>query len=182
MSVQLLQAGERVIHPVYGFGVVEGMITRDQAGQAMDYYNVRLSAGSMLTVPVSRAKSLGLRLIVNTLASIVNCLRSPAQPLSDNDRQRVLELKARWQAPEPTALAGAVRDLLNRRRTNHLTPSDKKWLTLACERLSTEASLVDSIDQFRASSAIQQEIDRIQTSSSSASISNPAHSQRNKHK
>ena len=70
MSVQLLHAGERVIHPVYGFGVVEGMSTRDQAGQAMDYYNVRLSAGSMLTVPVSRAESLGLRLIVNSLASI----------------------------------------------------------------------------------------------------------------
>jgi RNA polymerase-interacting CarD/CdnL/TRCF family regulator len=52
---------------------------------------------------------------------------------------------------------------LDRRRTNHLTPSDKKWLTLACERLSTEAALVDSIDQFRASTVIQQEIDLLQT-------------------
>jgi RNA polymerase-interacting CarD/CdnL/TRCF family regulator len=169
-----------VIHPVYGFGVVEGTITRDQAGQAMDYYNVRLSAGSMLTVPVSRAASLGLRLIVNSLASIVRCLRSPAQPLSDNDRQRVLELKARWQAPEPTALAGAVRDLLDRRRIGHLTPSDKKWLTLACERLSTEAALVDSIEQFQASAAIQQEIDLLQTRELTTPALGRLRSQRNK--
>ena len=171
-----------MIHPVYGFGVVEGMSTRDQAGQAMDYYNVRLSAGSMLTVPVSRAESLGLRLIVNSLASIVRCLRSPAQPLSDNDRQRVLELKARWQASEPTALAGAVRDLLNRRRTNHLTPSDKKWMTLACERLSTEAALVDSIDEFQASTAIQQEIHRLQVRDLPTPAPDPVHQQRGKHR
>ncbi len=173
-----------MVHPMYGFGIVEGITRHDQLGQAIDYYLIRLSAGGVLTVPVSRAESLGLRLIVNSLASIVDCLRSPVHPLSDNDRQRVLELKARWQAPEPTALAGAVRDLLHRRRTGRLTPSDKKWLTHACERLSAEAALVDSIDKFQASTAIQQEIDRLQARATSTPVpmSDRARPQRSKNR
>ena len=158
MSFQRLQPGDRVSHPMYGFGVVEGVTTLDQGGQATDFYSVRLSKASMLSVPVDRAEALGLRLIVNSLATVVARLRAPARPLPDNDRQRVVELKACWQAPQPAALAEAVRDLMGRSRAHRLTPGDKRWLTSACERLSAEAALVDAIDLFKAQAAIQHEI------------------------
>jgi len=156
MRANLLQAGDRVYHPMYGFGVVESLTARDQA----NYYGIRLSDGTVLSVPVTRAETLGLRPVVNGLASIVAGLRSTARPLPDDDRQRAIELKARWQAPQPAALTQAVRDLLSRSRTSHLTPADKKWLTNACERLSTEAAWVDAIDLREARTAIQQEIER----------------------
>jgi RNA polymerase-interacting CarD/CdnL/TRCF family regulator len=182
MSIMVLRSGDRVLHPMYGFGVVEGLITSDKAGQKTDYYGIRLSEGhgAMLSVPVARAEALGLRLIINGLATIVACLRSPAHPLPDNDRQRLLELKACWQAPEPTALTRAVRDLLNRRHTRRLTPADKKWLAHACERLSTEAALVDSIGQIQAQTAIQQEIDRLLPSKTSTPAPDRTPLQRNK--
>jgi RNA polymerase-interacting CarD/CdnL/TRCF family regulator len=109
-------------------------------------------------VPVDRAEALGLRRIVNGLATVVAWLRAPARPLPDNDRQRVVELKACWQAPQPAALAEAVRDLMGRSRAHRLTPGDKRWLTSACERLSAEAALVDAIDLFKAQAAIEHEI------------------------
>jgi len=158
MSFQQLQPGDRISHPMYGLGVVEGMTTLDQAGQATDFYRVRLSRGSMLTVPVDRAQALGLRLVVNGLAITVACLRDSMRPLPDNDRERVVQLQACWQAPQPAALAGAVRDLMGRSRTRRLTPGDKRWLASACERLSAEAALVDAIDLFQARAAIQQEV------------------------
>jgi len=163
MSFQRLQPGDRISHPMYGLGVVEGVTTFDQDGRATDFYRVRLSRGDMLTVPVERAQTLGLRRIVNGLAAIVDCLRSPMRPLSDNDRERVIELKACWQAPQPAAVAQAVRDLMGRGRTHRLTPNDKRWLVNACERLSAEAALVDAIDLFRARAAIQQEIDLLKS-------------------
>jgi RNA polymerase-interacting CarD/CdnL/TRCF family regulator len=163
MSFQRLQSGDRISHPMYGLGVVEGVTTFDQDGRATDFYNVRLSRGDLLTVPVDRAEGLGLRLTVNSLARVVACLRSPAHTLSDNDRDRVVELKACWHAPQAAALTEAVRDLMGRSRTHRLTPNDKRWLTNACERLSAEAASVDAIDLFQARAAIQQEIDLLKS-------------------
>ena len=163
MSVERLKAGDQVFHPMYGFGVVEGLTTRDQSGQTANYYGVRLSAGGVLTVPVVRAEAVGLRRVVNSLKMVVTSLHSPAHPLPDNDRQRIVELKARWQSPQPGALAEAVRDLLARSRTRSLTPADKKWLSTACERLSDEAARVDAIDLAEARTAIQREVDRLKS-------------------
>jgi RNA polymerase-interacting CarD/CdnL/TRCF family regulator len=163
MSVERLRAGDQVFHPMYGFGIVEGMTTRNQSGQPSDYYGVRLSDGGMLSVPVARAQALGLRRVVNSLATIVACLHTPAHSLPDNDRQRISLLKEHWQSPEPAALAQAVRDLLGRSRVRSLTPGDKKWLTSACERLSAEASLVDEIDLAEARAVIQREVDQLKS-------------------
>jgi RNA polymerase-interacting CarD/CdnL/TRCF family regulator len=163
MSFQRLLPGDRVSHPMYGFGVVEGVTTFDQRGRTTDFYNIRLSQASMLTVPVDRAEALGLRRIVNGLATIAAWLRAPAHPLPDNDRARVIELKASWQAPQPAALAHAVRDLLGRGRTHRLTPNDKRWLADACERMSAEAALVDAIELFQARAAIQHEIELLKS-------------------
>jgi RNA polymerase-interacting CarD/CdnL/TRCF family regulator len=163
MSFQRLQTGDRISHPVYGLGVVEGLTSFDQSGRATDFYSVRLSKGGLLTVPVDRAEGLGLRLIVNSLKTIVACLRAPGRPLSDNDRERVVELKACWHAPEPAAVTEAVRDLMGRSRTHRLTPNDKRWLADACERLSAEAATVDAIDLFQARAAIQKEVDLLKS-------------------
>jgi RNA polymerase-interacting CarD/CdnL/TRCF family regulator len=161
MGIEQLKVGDQVFHPMYGFGVVEGTITRDQSGQAADYYGVRLSVGGVLSVPVARAKMVGLRRVVNGLKNVAVYLRSPAHPLPDNDRQRVVELKARWQSPQPQALAEAVRDLLARSHSRSLTPADKKWLNSACERLSNEAARVDAIDVTEARAVIQREMDHL---------------------
>ena len=163
MSSKRLQPGDRVSHPVYGFGVVEGVTTFDQGGRTTDFYNVRLSQASVLTVPVDRAEALGLRRIVNGLATIVPWLRAPAHALPDNDRARVVDLRASWLAPQPAALAHAVRDLMGRSHTHRLTPNDKRWLTEACERMSAEAALVDAIELFQARAAIQHEIELLKS-------------------
>ncbi len=164
MSARPLRSGDRVFHPVYGFGVIEGMTTRDLSGTSTDYYGVRLSTGGVLSVPVARADSVGLRRVVNSLKAISTCLHSQALPLPDDARQRAAELSSRWQAPQPAALAEAVRDLLIRSHSRTLTPSDKRWLASACERLSAEAALVDAITLEEARVAIQREIDRLKAS------------------
>lgn len=161
MSFQRLQPGDRISHPTYGLGVVEGTTTFDQDGRATEFYSVRLTKASLLTVPVDRAQALGLRLIVNGLAAVAACLRTPMHPLPDNDRERFIWLKACWRAPQPEALAEGVRDLMGRSRTYRLTPADKRWLVSASERMSAEAALVDAIDVFRAREAVQQEIDSL---------------------
>ncbi len=159
MSFQRLQPGDRISHPTYGLGVVEGTTTFDQDGRATEFYSVRLTKESLLTVPVDHAEALGLRLIVNGLAAIVACLHTPTHSLPDNDRERLIWLRTCWHASEPRAVAEAVRDLMGRSRTHRLTPADKRWLVNASERMSAEAALVDAIDVLQAREEIQREID-----------------------
>lgn len=161
MSVQRLQPGDKVSHPVYGLGVIEQVTWLDQDSQATEVYNIRISRQAMLTVPVERAEAIGLRLAVNGMAQIARCLRAAAQPLPSDARERMTELHTRGQAVRSDSLARTVCDLLGHGRTYRLTPADKRWLQQACDRLSSEAALVDSIDPFKARALIQQEVDLI---------------------
>jgi RNA polymerase-interacting CarD/CdnL/TRCF family regulator len=164
MSPHLFQPGDRVFHPTYGLGVIEALTTRGEADQKIEYYGVRLADAAILSVPIDRAEALGLRRIVNGLTAILTCLRSRAQSLPRDGRQRAMELKARSSSPQPDALTQAVRDLLGRSRPQDLTPADKRWLSSACERLSAEAALVDAISLDEARRAIQLEVDRLRSS------------------
>jgi CarD family transcriptional regulator len=163
MTDATLQAGDEVIHPRYGFGVVEALQAHDHDGAPVQYYEVQLSAGGVLSVPVDQAGALGLRRLVNGVATTLAVIKGDAVPLPEHPRMRNAELNARWQSPEPTALAAAVRDLLGHARQFGLKSVEQQWLTRACERLGAEAARVDGITLASARSAITREVTRLKT-------------------
>lgn len=172
MSKEIIDVGEPVFHPRYGFGVIESM-AGDAALHLSDnnreepvegYYNIRLTQGGSLFVPVHRAEGLGLRRLENGLAAVQDCLASPAEGLPENGRERLGELRFRSQARQPGALAQAVRDLLHERK-GRLTNGEKTWLDNSCERLITEAALVDQIPVAEARAAIRKAVDRLAAAS-----------------
>ncbi|MER3514233.1 MAG: hypothetical protein C4310_07450, partial [Chloroflexota bacterium] len=57
MSADLLRPGEPVVHPLFGLGVIEGVMTRSQKGQATDYYTIRLAGDGLLSLPVAQAEA-----------------------------------------------------------------------------------------------------------------------------
>ena len=158
-----LRPGDPIFHPRHGFGAIQGLTRRDPAqplqevaaGQdAQDYYVIQLSDGGTLLVPVHRAVSVGLRRLTNSVAAILTAFHAPAVSLPDDHRTRAAALRARAQSTEPSALADSVRDLLAQSRGRTLSASEKAWLDKSCERLSTEAALVDRIPQGKARAAI----------------------------
>jgi RNA polymerase-interacting CarD/CdnL/TRCF family regulator len=163
MGIEELQAGDRVYHPRYGFGVVENLVQRHSVAVVLDgvlsqleeYYEIMLQEGGSLLVPAARANDLGLRRLTNGLSVIEGCLRSQAEGLPEKTRDRVSALRARSQDPEPTALPHAVRDLVAQSHGRELTASEKSWLDKACERLITEVALVDEISTSEARVAIE---------------------------
>ena len=125
----MLAPGDLIFHPRHGFGTISGMTRRDPirpiqdvvvsdgvTDLAQDYYDIQLTNGGTLLVPVNRAKRVGLRLLTNGLDAITMCLQSPAQSLSGDARERAAELWARGQVGEPTALAASVRDMVTQSR------------------------------------------------------------------
>ena len=163
----MLGPGDLIFHPHHGFGTISGLTRRDPLHPIEDvvtsegvsdpgqhYYEIQLMDGGTLLVPVSRAEHVGLRLLTNGVDAIMICLHSPAESLPADARKRAAELWARGQIGEPTALAASVRDMLAQSHGRTLTASEKAWLDKSCERLSTEAALVDRISRSQAHAAI----------------------------
>jgi RNA polymerase-interacting CarD/CdnL/TRCF family regulator len=162
-----LQPGDPIFHPKYGFGTIHSLTRRDrvhpiqepdsaepESDRAEDYYDIHLERGGTLLVPISRAASVGLRRLSDGLEVVKAGLRSPAQTLPANFRQRAAALRLREQLAEPAALAHSVRDLLAQARARTLSEGEKTWLDKSCQRLSTEAALVDHISMSEARAAI----------------------------
>jgi len=170
----MLGPGDLIFHPRNGFGTIRGLTRRnpflpsqegvansDVSGQAQDYYDIQLTAGGTLLVPVDHAKRVGLRRLTNGVDAITNCLRSPAQSLPSDARQRATELWSRSQLDEPTALAASVRDMVTQSRGRTLSATEKEWLNKSCERLSIEAALVDRIPRSQAQAAIWEAVNQL---------------------
>jgi RNA polymerase-interacting CarD/CdnL/TRCF family regulator len=166
--------GDLIFHPTQGFGTMSGLTRRDPLhpiqnvvasegvpDQAEDYYDIQLMDGGTLLVPVSRAERVGLRLLTNGVDAITICLHAPAQGLPGDARKRAAELSARGQIGEPTAVAAAVRDMLAQSRGRTHTASEKAWLDKSCERLITEAALVDHISKSQARAMIWEVVNRL---------------------
>ena len=169
----MLGPGDLIFHPRHGFGTISGMTRRDPLHPIQDgasegvsdetqaYYDIQLMDGGTLLVPVSREARVGLRLLTNGVDAITLCLNSPAASLPADARKRAAELWARGQIGEPTALAASVRDMLAQSHGRTLTASEKGWLDKSCERLSTEAALVDRISRSQAHAAIWEVVNQL---------------------
>jgi len=167
LSNDLLRPGDPIFHPRVGFGTIHSLTRRDridptqeptsaggESDRAEDYYDIRLEKGGTLLVPISRAESVGLRRLTGGIEAVKAGLYSPAQSLPDNFRERATVLRQREQLAEPAALAHSVRDMLAQSRGRTLSAGEKTWLDKSCQRLSTEAALVDHISLFEAQTAI----------------------------
>lgn len=163
----LLEPGTPVFHPKYGFGTIHTLTRHDRShpidnptaaeaasDRTEDYYDIDLEGGGTLLVPAHRAETLGLRRLTNGVEAVKASLHSPAESLPANFRERASVLRAREQTAEPAALAYSVRDLLAQSRGRTLSASEKAWLDKSCQRLSTEAALVDHISVYEARAAI----------------------------
>lgn len=171
-----LGPGDPIFHPKYGFGTVHGLTRRDRvhpiqeptaveaaSDRTEDYYDIHLAQGGTLLVPIRRAENVGLRRLSGGLEAVKMGLRSPAQTLPTTFRARAAALRLREQLAEPAELVHSVRDMLAQGRDHTLSAGEKAWLDKSCQRLSTEAALVDHISVFEARAAIWAVIHELST-------------------
>jgi RNA polymerase-interacting CarD/CdnL/TRCF family regulator len=132
-------------------------------GKTEEYYEIELVEGGLLQVPVDRAEGVGLRRASNGIEEVEASLRSDAESLPDEARERAAVLRTREQLLEPEALANCVRDLLAQSRGRTLSSGERTWLEKACLRLSEEAALVDRVSLIEARSAIWAVVTELRT-------------------
>ena len=105
--------GDTVVHPQYGVGHVTKLEDREfEPGKSRRYYQVSMSGGSTIWVPVDRADT-ALRKVArkSELARCREILTSHPLPLTQDGRVRQSELVARLKSCTLAAQCEVVRDL-----------------------------------------------------------------------
>ena len=139
-----MEIGDRVLHPRYGIGVIDGIETRVQDGEPRKYYVIPKPAlSSTIFVPVDSADEVGLRPVSSpdVLKKALKILSGEAEDCESAAGLRDLS----WT--DPLELARAIRHQLSEPKSRYPKVSEQHQLKRAKKLLVEELSEVLGISE-----------------------------------
>lgn len=155
----MFSVGDKVVHPMHGAGVIEGVV-KEKVGTALqEYYVFKMSVGGLvLKIPVATSHMVGLRSIVDADAAQELLCAIPALEVDivTNWNQRYRENMQKLKSGDLYEVAKVIKGLVKRDRQRGLSNGERKMLHTAKQILISE--MVLSMDQEYQS--IERQIDR----------------------
>ena len=166
----MFKAGDAIVHPVRGAGVVERIEERQWHGSTDKYYRIKLlgQPGTSLMVPISAAETIGLRRAISKskLKRVWTMLRADAKPLPADHKARYELLNGRLRTGDVYQVAEAVRDMAWRQqREGSLTTQGKRIYEEAMRILSGEIAASQGMNMADAEAQVREKLGEILSSS-----------------
>lgn len=136
--------GEKVVYPVHGAGIIEGIEQQDVLGENRSYYVLKLYVGDMrVLVPVDGVERVGMRHVCDaeTLDEVRTILSDTPSPWEDNWNRRYRLNMDKIKSGDICQLAEVVRNLICRDTIKGLSTGEKKMLDNARKILMSEVAL-----------------------------------------
>ena len=145
--------GDRIVYPMYGAGIVEGLEDKHIDGELQSYYVLNIPVGN-LTIRISSAKAKGLSVrpiihrdkILGELGGVPTLYRT----MPDNWNLRYKENMARIKSGEFSQVAIVFHSLLLREREKGLSTAEKKMMTTTKQIILSELILSLDVDRREA--------------------------------
>jgi CarD family transcriptional regulator len=150
--------GDKVVHPGYGPGVIKSIERRQVIGEEKDYYIIEILTGdATLMTPVAQADNVGLRPAMGnaSLKRLFELLSESPDTLSEDFRERQLNIDERLREGDVFVSAGVVRDLAWYSHHNDLTKRDTQLKQRAEELVAAEVALAKGIEIKKALEEMQ---------------------------
>lgn len=151
------QIGDKVVHPMYGAGVLESVVQRKVGGVVRDYYIMKLPERSMVVmIPTENSEEIGVRPVIDReqadriLASIPNI----QVEMTSNWNHRYRENMERLKSGDLLEVAWVVKGLTQREASRGLSTGERKMLHAARQILISELVLSKSISYEGAEQAL----------------------------
>lgn len=151
------QIGDKVVHPMYGAGVLESVVQRKVGGVVRDYYIMKLPERSMVVmIPTENSEEIGVRPVIDReqadriLASIPNI----QVEMTSNWNHRYRENLERLKSGDLLEVAWVVKGLTQRETSRGLSTGERKMLHSARQILISELVLSKSISYEGAEQAL----------------------------
>jgi CarD family transcriptional regulator len=141
--------GDKVVHPGYGPGVIKGIERRQVIGEEKDYYIIEILTGdATLMTPVAQADKVGLRPALGdaSVRRVLEVLSEAPDSLSENFRERQLDIDERLKEGDVFVTARIMRDMAWYSHSNDLTKRDVQLMQRAEEIVAGELALAKGIE------------------------------------
>ncbi|RKQ85595.1 CarD family transcriptional regulator [Brockia lithotrophica] len=154
----MFRVGDRVVYPLHGAGIVEGIEEKELMGERKAYYIVYLPLGSMKVMfPVDRVESLGVREVVDRskVDVLPEILSAPDEEESLQWSHRQRSYQERIRTGDLFEVASVFRTLHRRDKRRGLSAGERKIYELARQILVSEVAFVLSVDFEQAGAWIE---------------------------
>jgi CarD family transcriptional regulator len=145
----MYSVGDKVVHPGYGPGVIKGIERRQVIGEEKDYYIIEILTGdATLMTPVAQADRVGLRPAMGdaSIKRLLELLSEAPDTLSEDFRERQLDIDERLKEGDVFVTAGVMRDMMWYSHFNDLTKRDVQLMQRAEEMVAGELALARGIE------------------------------------
>ena len=145
----IYQVGDKVVHPVYGAGIITGIAQKSIAGDLHRYYVIDpMTYDMQIMVPVERIKDVGLRKVLKRsgIARVLRVLRRAPDELSGDHKERQELATEKLQSTNLIEIAEVMRNLSwQQQRKGHLGSKDTRLLERARDLLAGELADVEGL-------------------------------------
>lgn len=146
----MFSIGDRVVYPMHGAGIIEGIEEREILGAKGRYYIMRMPIGDMkVMIPIDNVKEIGIRSIIDNdeLQKVLDILRGDKTKMPQNWNRRYRINMEKIKSGDIFEIASVVRNLMLRDSEKALSTGERKMLSSAKQMLISEIVLVVDSDQ-----------------------------------
>ncbi|MCF6465852.1 CarD family transcriptional regulator [Clostridium sp. Cult2] len=146
----MFNIGDKVVYPMHGAGIIEGIEEKEILGEKRKYYIMRMPIGDMkVMIPVDNVEEIGIREIINSddLEKVLNILKGDKTKMPQNWNRRYRINMEKIKSGDIFEIASVVRNLMLRDMEKSLSTGERKMLNSAKQMLISEIVLVVDSDQ-----------------------------------
>ncbi len=146
----MFKVGDKVVYPMHGAGIIEGIEEKEILGKSQRYYILRLPTKNMkVMLPTDNIENLGLRDVVSkkTVPDVLDKLSGAQSKMSSNWNRRYRNNMEKVKSGDILDVAEVVRDLEIMDRERGLSTGERKMLANTKQILVSELALVQDKDK-----------------------------------
>lgn len=155
----MFQVGDKIVHPMHGAGIVDGIVQKKLNGVVREYYILKLPVGGMLVmIPTENSEEIGVRPVCRGEEAdrILAAIPEIEVDMTQNWNRRYRENMMRLKSGDLLEVARVVKGLMRRDVDRGLSTGERKMLHSAKQILISEIVL----SQDSSYEAVEARLDR----------------------
>ena len=140
----MFKVGDKVVYPMHGAGIIDGVETKEILGEEKEYYVLRLPLKNMkVMLPTENINYLGVRDVITNadVEAVLKVLSTGLSSMPSNWNRRYRANMEKVKSGDVLEVAGVVRDLLIMEHQKGLSTGERKMLMTTKQILVSELVL-----------------------------------------
>ena len=157
----MFNVGDKVVYPMHGAGIIEGIEEKDVLGEKQNYYIIKMPGEVKVMVPTAKAADVGVRDIIdsNTASKVFKVLEANSTEMSMNWNKRYRDNMEKMKSGDIYEVADVVRNLSFKQKEKGLSTGEKKMLLNAKQILVSELTLAENSKKEEIEEMVNSKID-----------------------